>query len=830
MSTVEYKKVIYLKNLTIEPNKNEHLGLPINKAISQLMINKIGGEDNREKKSDAKFEKKKNQFIDVKNNGRLFPSWVLANFKKYKLPEYEYLLTGEDPCKVELKAVFQKHQVFLEKFFNYNSPYRDILIFHGLGSGKTASTINIYNSLYNANPGWNVFILIKAALKTSTWMVELKRWLQKEETEYRMRNIIFISYDAPNADKAFINAVRSSDSSKKSLYIIDEAHNFIKNVYTNISTKQGRRAQVIYDHIIQEKKDNIDNVRIILISATPAINKPFELALLFNLLRVDLFPKSETKFNQIYVTEGSLAKLNPNRKNNFQRRIIGLVSYYSGYLPGLFASAKLQFVDLPMSKYHDEIYTYYENIEAKMAQNRGFRSTNTIDAQKLKSYTRQACDFVFPRISQTVSGETRPRPRQFNIKTKDTAVHLNSTEDDDDNKEAVKLYVQEINRFVNEFDAYLLKNKLIDDKSGHTLSDDIDKIIKNFNGDFKAYMSSNEKKSNLLKVMYDTSCKYPAMIINILQSKGPTLIYSNYVVMEGFQILEVFLKYFGFTEYGKTEGKEYFNYTSYHGGIDPREREERRLAYNKPENIRGALCKIIFISPAGTEGLSLMNVMQVHITEPFWHEVRIEQMIGRAIRFRSHCALPIEERVVEVFRYKAVHANKDLKETTDQYIENQARNKKGLIESFLDALKEVAVDCEINKNYNKISNDSKCFQFEEKSLFNNPVGPAYKEDIYEDLNYDNGSNSVNAIVKRIKVIKIKAVIRLNDPETNPNDSPEYSKEDNYWYNPDSNVIYDYETKYPVGRIGVDDNNLPLKLNSDTFIITYVIPMPMLANY
>ena len=51
-----------------------------------------------------------------------------------------------------------------------------------------------------------------------------------------------------------------------------------------MSSKQGRRALTIYEHIIQDKKDN-DGVRVILISGSPAINIPFELALAFNLLR-----------------------------------------------------------------------------------------------------------------------------------------------------------------------------------------------------------------------------------------------------------------------------------------------------------------------------------------------------------------------------------------------------------------------------------------------------------------------------------------------------------------------------------------------------------------
>ena len=35
----------------------------------------------------------------------------------------------------------------------------------------------------------------------------------------------------------------------------------------------------------------------------------------------------------------------------------------------------------------------------------------------------------------------------------------------------------------------------------------------------------------------------------------------------------------------------------------------------------------MMISPAGAEGINLNNVRQVHILEPYWNEVRIEQKI-----------------------------------------------------------------------------------------------------------------------------------------------------------------------------------------------------------
>ena len=170
----------------------------------------------------------------------------------------------------------------------------------------------LMNILYNYTPYWNVFILIKASIK-GDWMDEIKTWLSKDEYNKRMANIKFIHYDSPFADKNFLDAVKESDSSKKSMYIFDEVHNFINNVYNNITSQTGKRAYVIYDYIQQEKKDN-DDTRIMLMTGTPAINNPFEIALIFNLLRPDIFPNSEIKFREKYITNN---RLDPAAKNMF---------------------------------------------------------------------------------------------------------------------------------------------------------------------------------------------------------------------------------------------------------------------------------------------------------------------------------------------------------------------------------------------------------------------------------------------------------------------------------------------------------------------------------
>lgn len=777
-------------------------------------------------------KKKNEQYVNLKINGRLFPTWILANFSRYKLPEI--FIDGSDPCNnVKISGELRKYQEFLGRYLDYNSPYRDILIYHGLGSGKTRSAINIYNVLYNYSPDWNVYILLKATLKESTWVKELERWLQKEEKEFRKANIEFISYDAPNADKIFLEKVKNADAAKKSMYIIDEAHNFINNVYTNLSSKQGRRALTIYEHIIQDKRDN-EGVRVILISGSPAINIPFELALTFNLLRPDIFPKSESQFNQMYVSTDLYPIINPATKNNFQRRIMGVVSHYIGTTPEYYAKKIVNYVDVPMSEYQEYIYKHYEEIEEKIARRARGRSGGNY-----KSYTRQSCNFVFPVMSQGLTGETRPRPRDFKINDTEVELFTKGKGDEKDKEKYYKVsdYLQKTEEFINTFDTYLKKKLDEDIRNNHTLVDDI-KYFKEITGgvfeidDYTKFINGQVKKSELLMTLHNCSAKMTFMVFNIMNSPGPVLVYSNYVVMEGLQIFKIYLKYLGFTPYiNRERGTNGYRYMEYHGGIDPEDRRKVLEIFNKPDNKVGDVSKIVMISPAGAEGISLNNVRQVHLMEPYWHEVRMTQMMGRAIRQCSHKDIPVEDRIVTIFRYKSVRSSGSDKWTTDQYIEDTARSKEGLIQSFLDAMKEVSVDCVLNKSHNSLVGNYRCFQFEEKSLFDEQIGPAYKDDLYDDLKLNNGLNSQNSRVKRIKIIKIKAVQQLVSDEDNDaeprEESERYTEPQTYWFNTDSLVVYNIDPQYAIGKVGTDDDGLPLKLDKDIYIITKMIPIPIL---
>ena len=785
-----------------------------------------------------RYIKPRHESINLENNGRIFPSWIMDNFKKYILPEV-IRKEGDDPCNEKRVEGITQYQAFVGQYLNYTSPFKEMLVYHGVGSGKTNTAINVYNILFNYTPKWNIFLLIPASLHDDPWLKDLRKWMTQDNWEQRFSNIIFIHYDSPFADRDFLEKVKSADTNKTSVFIVDEAHRFINNVYNNVSSKKGKRAQVIYDYIQQEKKEN-SNTRIMLLSATPVVNNPFEFALIFNLLRPGTFPTSESIFEQLFISSANFASLNENTKNMFQRRIIGLVSYYIGATPDKFASKTVHYINITMPSYFQEVYDFFEEVEEAKEKIRRKMSRGKVgnDMSTYSSYTRQACNFVFPNISNMITGEKRPRPGAFRIKETD-AVVLAEGKDMEKKKELVKSqveileYLKAISSFINATIDYFKEILRVDISTKYTLNDDVKKFRTEYDGSFTKFWEGEKQKSKLLIALYNCSPKFIRIIFNILKTKGTVLIYSNYVEMEGLQMFKIYLSFFGFIgidedkEFNKLKlsndtklAKDGLRYCEFHGGIDKEVRRLNKEIYNMSDNKYGKHCKIIMISPAGAEGINLNNTRQVHIIEPYWNEVRIEQVIGRALRYCQHKDLPLDERKVDIFRYKMVRTNH--KVTTDENLENISRKKNNLLLSFLEATKEVAVDCELFKAHNMMGSKYKCFQFNEESLFEKPIGPAYQSKIEYDTKIDNGMNAKNSNVIKVKVRKIKAVKKLDDTT--------YSKEEDFWLYEESNVVYDFILNYPVGKLEKDINNNYVMLDSNVYVIGEVIDIPKIKLY
>jgi hypothetical protein len=246
------------------------------------------------------------------------------------------------------------------------------------------------------------------------------------------------------------------------------------------------------------------------------------------------------------------------------------------------------------------------------------------------------------------------------------------------------------------------------------------------------------------------SPKFLNMLENITDPEyaGLHLVYSQFRTMEGIGIFTLVLDKNGFTRFRikkntsggweiniAPENKGKPTYALYTGTEESDEKEILRHIYNGewaqvPESIAielrkiaknnnmGEIIKVFMITSSGSEGINLRNTRYVHITEPYWHPVRSEQVIGRARRICSHKSLPVALQTVEVFVYlmtftpaqlKSENAielkRKDLSKslpkapiTSDQYLYEISEIKANLTAQLTEAIKESAFDCYIYSN------------------------------------------------------------------------------------------------------------------------------------
>ena len=123
------------------------------------------------------------------------------------------------------------------------------------------------------------------------------------------------------------------------------------------------------------------------------------------------------------------------------------------------------------------------------------------------------------------------------------------------------------------------------------------------------------------------------------------------------------------------------------------------------------LLKVLVISKAGGEGLDLKNTTSIIILEPAWNESTHRQVIGRAVRFQSHAALPRAKQVVSVYRLYLIkpeerdivkkaftqlwlenkeNMNADL--SIDLYLRNRAYQKQKELDEFMENLRRGSIE------------------------------------------------------------------------------------------------------------------------------------------
>ena len=271
---------------------------------------------------------------------------------------------------------------------------------------------------------------------------------------------------------------------------------------------------------------------------------------------------------------------------------------------------------------------------------------------------------------------------------------------------------------------------------------------------FRDYL--NGKKESIIN--FDSGdiniINYPETYDTVSVNGGPALVYSEFNNAEGIAIFSKILDYNGYRrfnpdmyDYDDININDFSpKYAVITGNVSMDHRQEIIKYFNHSLNKNGQFIGIILGTSAASEGISLKYIRQVHIMEPFWHNIKIQQVIGRARRLFSHAALPIDERVVHIFKYIA--ESNTILESTDSYLNNLANRKDKMIKEINNILIEASVDCSLNNT------DVKCF----KTPINKKGVPAFK--LGENL-------VVDKIIKKdedftMKFIKGFGAYKIND--------------------------------------------------------------------
>ncbi len=127
--------------------------------------------------------------------------------------------------------------------------------------------------------------------------------------------------------------------------------------------------------------------------------------------------------------------------------------------------------------------------------------------------------------------------------------------------------------------------------------------------------------------------------------------------------------------------------------------EKATIASGPESNVDGSKIKVIIGSTVAGEGIDLKFIREIYVLDTWFHLNKLEQILGRGIRNKSHIALPRKKRNVTVYLLTNKFPKDSVfgdRETTDMFFYRYALNKAfrmGVINRFI---KQNALDCNLN--------------------------------------------------------------------------------------------------------------------------------------
>jgi len=433
-----------------------------------------------------------------------------------------------------------------------------LVIAHGLGTGKTRSSIQVANQLQQPTN-----VVVPAALQDN-YKKELNKWVGGVPDYMKIQSQQAVGRNGLN------------QANGNGLLIVDEAH----------------RARDTNSALLNALKQSQAKKRLLL-TASPVYNHPADIAPLINLAaNKNVLPEKREDFNQEFVEDkpvssgilGSLLGIQDGTEQVLKRdpRLTNAISKYVDYDPGRgaegFPSSREEIVKVPLSSSQQDVY------------------------------------------------DTMMDKAPFWVRWK------------------IKAGLPPNRQELQPLQAFLTGPRQIADSNYDFVSD-------------KSKVESPKVSAAVgyLKKQLALNPNYKAVV------------YSNYLSS-------------GLTPYKMQLTRNKIPFGEFSGEVAPKIRNQMVRDYNENR------LKALLISSAGAEGLDLKGTRLLQILEPHFNREKEKQIIGRAIRYQSHAALPLDQRNVLVQRYLSQPQGswfdrllgKDTVKGTDEYISDIADRKEQL--------------------------------------------------------------------------------------------------------------------------------------------------------
>jgi hypothetical protein len=672
---------------------------------------------------------------------------------------------GDEDGEFELTPV----QRFISNFLSPETPYRSVLLYHGVGVGKTCAAVSTAErflatfprqKVYIAAPpriqnGFmnNIFDINKVAFGneeqpnhasqctgdtylrlTSSFYLEkdksslidnrIKKVIKKRYEFFGYvqlkKHIQFIMDSVPTGlseeQRITYQNKRLNQEFSGRLLIIDEAHNLNDKVSEDENADVVGGARELSDRsegkeltpYLIRVLEVVEDMKLMLMTGTPMYNEYKEILFLMNLLLLN-DKKKPLEEGQIF---------NPNKADIFKPGGITLedesVTRSGREILGEVASKYVSFMRGENPKYFPLRLSPNEVRYPKIKQYPPFAVNGVSRIVGVGGFTQMLP--IVPSMLQDDSAEVMSNLQRIILATKGASAI---------NTGALLRYGNIIYPATEDFDLATASKEQLLTRVGDEGFRNIFEVRKSG----PRYMLHDPDSSDWLSVdnLGAYSPKMKTIAKSVLSAEGVCFIFSQYV-RAGAVPMAIVLEANGFSPFGDARpmlGNGWRHpdgrvcvcglREKRHVGVDHAFNPARYglltgetpdgvfkqivEACQRPDNTGGEVIKVLIGSEIAGEGIDLRYIRENHLLDSWFHLNKTEQVVGRAIRFKSHMALPFEKRNTTIFLHVNMYPpGPRAQETVDLYVYRTAFKKAKEVGLVTRVLKSYAIDCNLNHN------------------------------------------------------------------------------------------------------------------------------------